>query len=848
MKQNQTGDFHKQMGLALALTLAFAAAARAQQPPVDEAAAPPPPAIALSPASPASAATPSAAAAPREPTKYFSLPVFLAGGVSGSFGDSTCRASRDKYTDFSQLVVDIRNRQKTTIKSYGTAAPVIITGDLGGPGSISRYGLNEMDAGPDLLATAVARMLPTLVGVGNKDLLIRPRAITRFAQALRARKIHYGSANMECDQERKNLCGEEYHSHVLVNYPGINVGFFALQAEDLHEKIDPAYLEGIQFADPAKAGDRTAARLRKMGASLVIAVVHQGNEPGADSNLISLARKLGPDVDAIFTDTLAPDAATYVQARISRPEGPILVVGAPVNYDTWFTLGLMVSKSGPRAILHDVLVTQQKVESDLPRDPQVEKAVQEVRASYCGLYGKNLPNSAVGKPMTRERFLNLLLEVMRTEARAEVAVVNRGVLSSSDVFPVTDALRYDDIFRALPFPNQVVRYRALGSDLRGYWAADKGKESGKRDLLFAGLSERNGALVVNGRPLNDDQTYSITTIDYLARGGDSAFGSVSGYETAGEGKFLRDLVIDYFTVRDQAPFTRVRDEFPDYWNLPHWTFASIVDASYSTVKFSNLAGYRDIRIPPSESTTIEGTLDTSLNMNTRAHGWTNRLVLRYATTITPGVNEEGEEEDILIETSDVIQYDTAYQFRYFRDTLGDGRWQIPVLVAESRIQTEFTEREPFVEGEEVFRQFIINAIGGVLWEFGTIANLRIGAGIDREVFNPDARYRLLLAANARLFRLSQPLFLSSQVYLQSEADYRWKDPGGDDRHEIISITSLGVTLFGPLELFTAFDYFGLRALGPWAEMQDIDEVGRFAHRVDLQAGLRLDLSAWMQTF
>jgi 5'-nucleotidase len=157
----------------------------------------------------------------------------------------------------------------------------------------------------------------------------------------------------------------------------------------------------------------------------------------------------------------------------------------------------------------------------------------------------------LNKERPESELSNLVADVLRHSARsvigksADVAVMNMGglrtIMSSG---PIT----VREIYEICPFENALCVLTFKGAQLKKVFAdiAACGGEglSGARLVIT-----RDGKLLqatVGGRPIDDNQTYTLATIDYLADGND-ALRSLAASETrvCPDNAILRNLVIRY---------------------------------------------------------------------------------------------------------------------------------------------------------------------------------------------------------------------------------------------------------------------------------------------------------------
>jgi 5'-nucleotidase / UDP-sugar diphosphatase len=134
---------------------------------------------------------------------------------------------------------------------------------------------------------------------------------------------------------------------------------------------------------------------------------------------------------------------------------------------------------------------------------------------------------------TREAAIgNLIADAMRWSAQTEVAVTNGGGIRGDKIYPAGTTITRREVLAELPFGNRLVTIDVRGSALKA--AIENGLSrlpapSGRFPQV-AGLKieadpsrpagNRVLSIKVGDTPLDADKTYSVATIDFMARGGD----------------------------------------------------------------------------------------------------------------------------------------------------------------------------------------------------------------------------------------------------------------------------------------------------------------------------------------
>jgi 5'-nucleotidase len=209
-----------------------------------------------------------------------------------------------------------------------------------------------------------------------------------------------------------------------------------------------------------------------------------------------------------------------------------------------------------RAVARNLPVT-----SDIAPDPQVAALVKEYEARLQARFAEVIGRAAVLLDGERENVRsretnlgNLIADLMREYARAEVAIMNGGGIRGSFAEgPIT----LGDAFRVLAFDNTVVVLRVTGAQLRE--ALENGvsqvEAGGGRFPQVSGLTftfergrpagQRVTDVRVGGAPLDPARLYLLATNDFLAGGGDGYAVFRAGRDVRDMQVLLRDLFIEY---------------------------------------------------------------------------------------------------------------------------------------------------------------------------------------------------------------------------------------------------------------------------------------------------------------
>lgn len=374
----------------------------------------------------------------------------------------------------------------------------------------------------------------------------------------------------------------------LLQVAGIVIGVVGGTSEDTPRTTRIQNLEGLRVLPLAPAIAAAAAEARRAGATVVVAVVHEGGEchrldapddPAscrADSEVFKLARALpAGTLDALFAGHThqavaarvagVPVVQAWSEARgfsridltIDRPSGRVVEGGAVIHPPTEVCSAVAGASSScdPRRARGRALAPARYLGVEVRPDPAVVAAIAPDVARVAELAARPV-GVTLGAPLTRsyrqESALgDLAADALRAGAAADVGLTNGGGLRADlPAGPLVEGA----LFRAFPFDNRLAVLHLPGAALRRLvgqnLAGDRGILSVSGIEVTAGCQGAELRLSIadaEGRPLDDARVYRVATSDFLAHGGDD-FGALgplllpSGPETGPEPPLMRELV------------------------------------------------------------------------------------------------------------------------------------------------------------------------------------------------------------------------------------------------------------------------------------------------------------------
>ena len=144
---------------------------------------------------------------------------------------------------------------------------------------------------------------------------------------------------------------------------------------------------------------------------------------------------------------------------------------------------------------------------------------------------------------------NLIADAYRQQSRTQIALQNTGGIRSRIV---RGRITWGNVFEVLPFTNTLVTLKLTGAQLKKTLGWNLLAVSGVKVRLDSKkpLGEKLiSATLADGTPIEDSQSYTVTTNDFVLAGGD-------GFSEVGKGSdikitevLLRDVFVDFIRAR-----------------------------------------------------------------------------------------------------------------------------------------------------------------------------------------------------------------------------------------------------------------------------------------------------------
>jgi 5'-nucleotidase len=330
-------------------------------------------------------------------------------------------------------------------------------------------------------------------------------------------------------------------AYTVKRFEGIPVAFIGLTLKDTPRIVRPTGVAGLEFRDEAATVNALVPELRAQGIAAIVVLIHEGGFPaGGPDECPALSGPVVPIVQALDRAVDVVISGHTHRAYNCRIDGRL--VTSADRYGTVLSeIDLLLDRmSGDvkEARAHNVIVRTDRFARDAAMGELIaawERLAAPLAQRVVGRLAAPLgrePSEAGESPLGQVVADAQLAAT--AEAGAQLALTNPGGLRTGLAGAADGSLRYEDLFAAQPFSNQLVTLTLTGAQLqqaleqqwlgqarprvlqvsRGFgYAWDASQPVGRRVVP--------GSLRLNGRPIAPEQRLRVTVNDYLASGGDN---------------------------------------------------------------------------------------------------------------------------------------------------------------------------------------------------------------------------------------------------------------------------------------------------------------------------------------
>ncbi len=336
-------------------------------------------------------------------------------------------------------------------------------------------------------------------------------------------------------------------SHVILKRKGVRIAVIGITTPDTYYTTKPGNLSGLTFAPPEKVLPAIIKRVRAQGASIVIALTHDGLD--ADRELARQVR----GIDII----VGGHSHTAIKDPVMESGTVIVQAGSNGIYLGVLNIAFDRAKKKISGYSHKDELRLVSPASGAQLDPNVARIVDkyeaQVKTEFSRVIGTATADLTRGS-ISESNLGDIVTDAMREASGAQIAFQNGGgIRADIPKGPIT----LETVFTALPFDDDLVTMDLTGEQIgelleKSVLSENMLQVSGIR--IVYDLSKPEGAKAASieaaGKPLEARATYRVVTNDFLASGG-NRFNIFKKGRNISVGPPLRDAVVDY--IRKNSP-------------------------------------------------------------------------------------------------------------------------------------------------------------------------------------------------------------------------------------------------------------------------------------------------------
>lgn len=376
---------------------------------------------------------------------------------------------------------------------------------------------------------------------------------------------------------------------------GVRIGFIGMTLEDTPTLVNPAGVASVEFRDEVETANAQAAALQQQGVEAIVVLLHEGGNQAGTYNecvgisgpIVDIAENLDPAIDSVVTGhTHQP----YV-CNVPDPAGEPRMVTSAASYGQVVTeTTLRIDRRSKDVVRENVEATNHLVTRD-EADPEQTKILEKWNAiaaplatRVVGTVAEDITGHSNTCRCEETPMADLVADAIlwgtapADQGGAQISFMNvGGVRASLPVAPTYDEgpgeITYAEAYDVAPFGNLLVSMDLTGAQVKAVLEQQYDPSRG-RQYLALGVSEGfsyewddsqpegskvvAGSMTLDGVPLEMDQTYRVSTLDFLANGGDDFTAFTDGTNVLGGAEDLANLVA-YFEANPglTAPADRV---------------------------------------------------------------------------------------------------------------------------------------------------------------------------------------------------------------------------------------------------------------------------------------------------
>lgn len=366
--------------------------------------------------------------------------------------------------------------------------------------------------------------------------------------------------------------------YVIEDVRGVKIAFIGAQVEDLAAVVSPSSMVGIRVTDEADAINAFIPAIKKQGADMIVAVVHQGgntisafDQPDCtnlEGGIVDIAERLDPAIDLLLS------AHTHEAYLCRVGDLPVTQAASYGRLVTHLTLMFdPVKKAVIDVQARNLIVDPEKYAPDekiLAWQQGIEARSRQILERPIARIGAPVISrsiNAAGESAMGDLVADAQLAATQS-AGAQMAFMNAGGIRSEFVLAEgQEKLIYAQVASVHPFKGTLQLLSLSGAQLKDLleqqWQSDGAGSFKPLQISHSLAYQWDGrkprgqriladSLVLNGEHISAEKYYRLSVNEFLADGGDGFTVFTQGRERFDTGIPDLKALLDYLVAQDNA--------------------------------------------------------------------------------------------------------------------------------------------------------------------------------------------------------------------------------------------------------------------------------------------------------
>ena len=355
-----------------------------------------------------------------------------------------------------------------------------------------------------------------------------------------------------------NLIDEETGSvpeyavpYVIEEVENINVAFIGIVTEGILKNEKLGNIKGLKVLDALDSLNKYSEEVRDKGADIIIALTNLPSEKDEDNIIIGEAAEIAKkanDIDAVISSNSHKFIDGFIENEISGKNIPIVQAGyngrglSVLNFTVDEDNNVINVKANTRVFYNE------SPENEFEEDIAIKKIVEEYKEKLNSMLYEKVTELNFDLIHDGENSISKLgvtiAETLREIGNTQVSIINGDRIKDS---LYKGDVTVEDIYKILPFDDKIITVKVTGAKLKelikhgiNTYEFGWGQFSGLTVYYDSSRDKITSIQLNDGSEVNDEEYYTLTTIDFLINGGNEYdFGEDIDFEVIGE---MRELI------------------------------------------------------------------------------------------------------------------------------------------------------------------------------------------------------------------------------------------------------------------------------------------------------------------